>query len=184
MKGLKKLLSTFLVGTMALSTSPISVDAANTTTYYAYSIGGDQGTAGDFSSNVYYAHVCYGMISGITSYYNNMPTVSYMKGNNPAGARKIGSRIVFLNSHANNEEMVFNYQQLVGSYYTGVYYGYDTTNDVGLLSTNMSGVDLISFVGCSTGAGTTNLPSRAVSHGATTAVGFTNSCRSRFVSEI
>ena len=53
MKGLKKLLSTFLVGTMALSTSPISVDAANTTTYYAYSIGGDQGTAGDFSSNVY-----------------------------------------------------------------------------------------------------------------------------------
>ena len=179
MKGLKNLLSTFLVGTMALSTSPISVDAANTTTYYAYSIGGDQGTAGDFSSNVYYAHVCYGMISGITSYYNNMPTVSYMKGNNPAGARKIGSRIVFLNSHANNEEMVFNYQQLVGSYYTGVYYGYDTTNDVGLLSTNMSGVDLISFVGCSTGAGTTNLPSRAVSQGATTAVGFTNNISSR-----
>ena len=184
MNALKKILSSLLVSSMALSISPISADAANTTTYYAYSIGVNHGTTysgltGDFTPNVLYANTCYGMISGISSYYNTMPTISYMKGNNPAGVRRIGSSVVFANGHANPTELVFNYNNEGGNYDTGIYYGYDTTNDVGLLSTNMSGVDLISFVGCSTGAGTTNLPSRAVSQGANSAVGFTDSISSR-----
>lgn len=184
MKTFKKIISTALVAAMALSTNPINVDAATNATYYAYSIGVNHGTtnsglSGDFTSNVLYANTCYGMISGISSYYSCMPTISYMKGNNPVGVRRIGSRVVFLNGHANNTMLVFNHNNEGGNYDTGVYYGSDTTNYAGLLSTNMSGVDLISFVGCSTGAGSTNLPSRAVSQGAKSAVGFTDSISSR-----
>lgn len=154
------------------------------TTYYAYSIGVNHGTTnsgltGNFVPNILYANTCYGMINGITSFYNNAPDISYMKGNNPAGIRRIASRVVWLNGHANNTTLVFNHNNNGGSYDTGVYYGTDTSKYVGLQSTSMSGVDLISFVGCETAKGTTNLASRARSQGAITAVGFTGKIVSR-----
>ena len=97
----------------------------------------------------------------------------------------MGSRIIFLNSHGSQTSMTFNQNNAGGSYCTGIYYGYDTTERVGIMSTDMSGVDLISFVGCKTGQTTStnasNLPSRAVQKGATSAVGFTDSIHSRFI---
>ena len=157
---------------------------ARATTYYAYSIGVNHGTVhsgltGNFVPNVEYAHTCYGMINGISSYFNDKPTVSYMKGNNPAGVRRIASRVVWLNGHANHTTILFNHNNNGGSYDTGVYYGSDTSKYVGIQSTNMSGVDLISFVGCETAKEKTNLASYAYAKGATTAVGFTGKIVSR-----
>ncbi|MDO4924227.1 MAG: hypothetical protein Q3980_01020 [Turicibacter sp.] len=156
---------------------------------YAYSIGVNHGWfgshTGDFTKNVNYAATAYGMISGLSSYKNYSPDVTYMRGNNPDGIRRIGSRIVFLNGHGNYDNMIFNYGNKGGSYATGVYYGKDLNSSsgysyAGIQDTNMSGVDLISFVGCSTGANSgDNLGSRAVKKGATTAVAFKNSINSR-----
>ena len=178
-----------IVLTAVLLMIPFDGIKANAATEYAYSVGVNFGTSGsltgDFTQNVLYANTCYGMISGITSYYNCLPDQTYMKGNNPAGTRRVGSRVVFLNSHGSQTSMTFNQNNAGGSYYTGIYYGYDTTEKVGIMSTDMSGVDLISFVGCQTGkttsANTNNLPSRAVQRGATSAVGFTESIHSRFI---
>ncbi|MDE5946015.1 MAG: hypothetical protein K2G63_01715 [Oscillospiraceae bacterium] len=186
MKKLKRMMSGFLGAMMMVSMCSVNISSASAASYYAYSIGVNHGTTnagleGNFTQNVAYANTCYGMISGVASYYNNMPTQSYMKGNNPLGERKIASRVVFLNGHASSSRMYFNHNNNGGEYDTGVYYGYDTATCPGLLSTDMSTNDLISFVGCSTAAGTTNLASRAVSRGATTAVGFTESIHSRFI---
>ena len=157
---------------------------------YAYSIGVNHGWfgeyTGDFTENVDYASTVYGMISNITSYKNHTPDVDYMRGNNPSGVRRIGSDIVFLNGHANYTNLIFNHSNDGGNYKTGVYYGedYDSSSTgykyVGIQSTDMSGVDLISFVGCKTGANNgTNLGSRACDAGATTAVAFTEEINSR-----
>lgn len=153
-------------------------------TSYAYSIGVNHGTSnlgrvGDFTANVLYANTCYGMIPGMNSYYNCLPTQDYMKGNNPAGVRRIASNVVFLNGHGDSQNMFFNHNNSGGSYDTGVYYGSDTTKSVGISSTIMSGVDLISFVGCNTASGNDNLTSRAYDRGANTAVGFTDLMHSR-----
>lgn len=186
MKKTRKIFALLLSLTLVFSVLSVNAFAIDTraTTYYAYSIGVNHGTTnsgltGDFTTNVKYANTCYGMIDGITSYYHTAPTVSYMQGNNPAGVRRIGSRVVWLNGHANNTTIVFNYNNNGGSYDTGVYYGSDTSKYAGIQSTNMSGVDLISFVGCETAANTTNLASRAKDKGATTAVGFTGKIVSR-----
>ena len=186
MKLLKKMTSGILGAVMATSIYGTNLISANAASYYAYSVGVNHGTntsglTGDFTQNVAYANACYGMISGISSYYNNMPTQSYMKGNNPDGIRRIASRVVFLNGHGSSSSMTFNYNNNGGEYSTGIKYGYDTSSCPGLLSTDMSTNDLISFVGCSTAAGTTNLASRAVEKGSTTAVGFTDSIHSRFI---
>lgn len=160
---------------------------------YAYSIGCNHGLSGistgdltgDFTGNVKYAANQYGTISTLESYYNIEPTIGYMRGNNPAGTRRIGSKLVFLNGHANNEHMSFNHENSYGDYATGVFYGYDWNNSpgnhsyVGIQSTDMSKVKLISFVGCNTASETSNLCTRSIDQGATTAVGFTHEINSR-----
>jgi len=161
---------------------------------YAYSIGVNHGFVwpwqnhleGDFRDNVNYANTCYGMIPRITnSYYTHTPTVTYMRGNNPNGQRRIASEIVFLNGHANWDNLVFNHGNNGGEYATGVYINSDFNSDsgykyAGLNSTTMNTCDLISFVGCKTAANeNTNLTNRAVTRGARSAVGFTDNITSR-----
>lgn len=163
----------------------LPVQNAYAATQYAYSIGVKHASTdeltGDFTANVTYAATCYGMMNNFTSYYQTAPSVSYLrKETNPNGVRKLASNVVFLNGHGNSTSMAFG--KTLGS---GVYYGYDASSTnyqyAGLKSIgSMSTVDLISFVGCSTASGTSNLPSVAVALGATTAVGFTNSIISRF----
>lgn len=183
-KKLKKLSSIFLVLILIVSSFNFAITASASTTYYAYSIGVNHGTtnsglSGDFTSNVKYANTWYGMISGIASYYNCSPTSTYMKGTNPVGTRRIASRIVFLNGHGSASNIVFNHNNEGGYYDTGVTIGKDTTKCVGLQSTDMSTVDLISFVGCNTANGTTNIAITAHQRGAKSSVGFTNSISSR-----
>lgn len=121
----------------------------------------------------------------ITSYYNLKPTSDYLRGNNPNGNRRIASRIVFLNGHANYDCIVFAHNNK-SDYKTGVYIGSDCSSSTGfvyagLSSTTMSTCKLISFVGCDTagnGSGN-NLIKQAVSRGAKTAVGFKTEITSR-----
>ena len=174
--------------------STMNVFAATTANQYAYSIGCDHGSwawllggyEGDFTDNVDYAATCYGMIGSITSSYKNYePTYSYMRGNNPDGTRRIASKIVFLNGHANYDCLIHNHRNDDGDYATGVYIGndYNSTSGykyAGFGSTNMSTCDHISLVGCSTASnGDYNITWKAVNKGANSALGFTDSIHSR-----
>lgn len=174
--------------------SSMNVFAATTSNQYAYSIGCDHGSwawllgghEGDFTGNVNYAATCYGMIGSITSSYKNYkPTYTYMRGNNPDGTRRIASKIVFLNGHANYNCLIHNHSNDDGDYATGVYIGNDYNSDTGYKyagfnSTDMSTCDHISLVGCSTASnGNYNITWKAVDRGANSALGFTDSIHSR-----
>lgn len=168
-----------------------SVFAASGST--AYSIGvkhdsSDNDAGDDFTGNVSYAATVYAMMPSITSSYKNYsPSITYMRENGPEGVRRIGSRVVFLNGHANNKNILFPSTDKGYGYYTGVYYGNDFNSSstgfayVGIADskTDMSGVDLISIVGCSTAVSSQNLTKAAHDAGAATAVGFLASINSR-----
>lgn len=157
---------------------------------YAYSIGSNFdsscGMAGDFTANVRYAANQYMMRSDITSsYYSTEPTYSYMRGNNANGFRRIGSKIVFMNGHADTHRIVAVAHNN-STYRTGIYTGYDTTIDgytyAGLQSTNMNNVWLITFAGCTTAGptgATDSLIDIAYNRGADYAVGFDGEIYSR-----
>lgn len=166
------------------------------TTQYAYSIGTvfavPKHNGDNFKTNAINAANKYAQISGVRSYYNTEPDYTYMRGNNPRGQRRIGSYIVFINGHANQETICAASSNTTANR-TGIKAGYDgTTTDsdgyvytmAGLQSTNMSGVGIISFIGCHTGAWpnaefSTSLPLRAVERGANAALGFRNDISSR-----
>lgn len=190
----KKVLS--LILSIILLSSPIPAQnvSASTTNQYAYSIGCNHGSwawllggyQGDFTDNVNYAATCYGMIGSITSSYKNYePTYTYMRGNNANGTRRIASKIVFLNGHANYDCLIHNHSNDDGNYATGVYIGSDYNSSsgykyAGFGSTDMSTCDHISLVGCSTASnGNYNITWKAVNRGANSALGFTDSIHSR-----
>lgn len=166
----------------------ISVSA----TEYAYSIGHNFGInnplvvdyEGDFTPNVSYAATVYGMI-GYSSYYNYNPTCTYLRGSNPGGSDRLGSSIVFLNGHASNADLLCGDTTDEGDYRCGVHRDIDIVSTstgyryAGLGSRNMFGVKLISFVGCNTASTNDNLCSKAISKGATCAMGFINNINSR-----
>ena len=138
---------------------------------YAYSIGSNY-SEGDFTTNVYNASVSYGLKPGITSYRNYTPDYTYLTGNNPAGQRRLGSTIVFLNGHANHTVLVFEN--------SGVSFTYNDGEHAGVRSIDMSGTSVITFAGCSTASASPNLLTRSRESGARTAVGFTGPITSRF----
>lgn len=175
---MKKILYVFLsVAILVCSIGALQTSAA-TTTSYAYSIGTLYTDGSDFTNNVKVAADIYGTISGFRSYYENTPTYDYLTGNNANGVPRLASEIVFLNGHANSSAIGLNYSG--GSFDVTINYNSASTNKIGLRSFDMSSCKLISFVGCSTAAGTTNLPSVAVAQGAKSAIGFTDSIYSRF----
>lgn len=185
MKKLKKILGTFTVFIIVLLLSS-TVRASE----YAYSIGANFdsacGMSGDFTQNVKYAASSYGRRADITSsFYSTEPTYSYMRGLNSNGYRRIGSRIVFINGHANPNEIVAVAHNN-STYKTGICTGSDTTAGgytfAGLQSTNMSQVWLITFAGCTTAGnpGTTDsLIDVAYNRGASYTVGFEGEIYSR-----
>ena len=112
------------------------------------------------------------------------------------GKRRIANYICFTNGHSNGGTILFASRNS-SAYRTGISIGNDNTtlteagaqyNLVGLSNTNMSSTRMIVFAGCNTGAWpnttenpySTNLPSRAVASGATSAVGFRNTVTTRF----
>jgi hypothetical protein len=161
---------------------------------YAYSMGHDFGInmpfvvddEGDFTPNVDYAATAYAII-GYSSQYSYNPTDTYLTGKNPVGQDRLGSPVVFLNGHASYYNLLLGDAVDPPERRCGVHYGTDFTSSAtgytyaGLQSRNLSGVKLISFVGCETASTSDNLCTRAVAgtHGADVALGFTANIHSR-----
>ncbi|ARU61296.1 hypothetical protein CBW65_10035 [Tumebacillus avium] len=174
---MKKAITSFVLGASLLAATATGASAYQ----YAYSIGTDYGlfdidTSGDATtaSNNFAS-------AGYKSYYNTAPTVTYMRGNNPdTGTPRMESEILFFSAHANYDNMAWNYKGNDGSYMTGVYMGYnlDSTTGykyAGIQSYDMNSVKLITFAGCKTALGTSNITKTAVDEGANTAVGWPDS---------
>lgn len=169
-------------------TSVSAATASVTSTRYAYSFGVNHPStdtlSGDFTCNVSQAYRAYARISDVSSNYTFSPTLVFLRTPtvNPNGIRTIASEIVFINGHADYKNILFG-----ESLSTGVYYGEDYSSStsgyfyVGIESTDLSGVDLMSLVGCNTADSSKNenLASNAYVQGATTVVGFTDSITSR-----
>lgn len=168
----------------ASSNSPVM---ATSTTEYAYSIGHDFGMnipfvndhAGDCTISVTHASTVYGML-GYTSYYNFDPTYEYLRGENPAGTDRLGSSIVYIDGHANYDNIICGDTVDDSDHQCGVYYLTDFTSTssgytyAGLQDRDLSGVKLFTFVGCNTATNNVNLCTSAEDGGATCVVGFTD----------
>lgn len=186
-KTMQKILTMFLALFM-FSITGISASA----TEYAYSIGHDFGInipfvsdyEGDFTENVHYAATVYGML-GYTSYYSYNPDIDYLKEDNPSGVNKLGSSVIFLNGHANYDNILFGDTVDDEKHKCGVNKDTDCTSSktnyqyAGLKSRDLSNVKLMSFVGCNTASDTDNLCTTAVAGGADCAIGFTSNIHSR-----
>ncbi len=182
-KGIKCLgrINCIIVALLLLFKSNITVYAVEE---YAYSIGTDYGLLDtlDTSTDAETASTSFAL-AGYRSYYNTAPNVDYMKGNNPAGIRRIGSAVVFYSGHGSYNCMAFNYEGRNGVYKTGVYYAGDYLspdtgyNYVGIqdTNTNMQNNKLSVFGGCNTASGTDNITKRAYSSGSDAAIGWTQS---------
>ena len=167
MKKTKKIAISLLTGICIL---PNIVNAAT-----AYSIGtkyvypdekADTSSLAKEASEAFYS-------MSYDSYYNTMPTVSYMFGNNPSGKPRLTSEAVFLAGHADQYAMHFNYEHKGGEYDTGVIYTRSTPIEFGLKSYSFPSTRLMVFFGCETGSGdTNNLMTTAISQGVDSSLGW------------
>lgn len=192
MKRLQKKLSVILVISLLMTFGVVQTNAivTPTPTYYAYSVGSVWPNGDNFRTNAINAGNIYRTMSSITgSYYNDTPTYAYFTGNNPGGTPRIASRLVFLNGHANSDYIFFSYNDSSGvtqecavrKSTNGTFImGSSTYYAAGLSSVDMSTCYLISFVGCGTAAGTSNLKTKAIDRGAQYSLGFTTDITSRF----
>jgi hypothetical protein len=124
---------------------------------------------GDSTSSAQYAATAYEM-AGYNSYYSFYPTYAYLSGANPGGSGRLESDVVFLCGHANPTLLLFGDKSGSSDNMCGVYY----TNDLDSTGTtgfqyaglqqsgrNLSGVRLISFIGCDTAGYSGNTASQA-----------------------
>ncbi|MGI5824814.1 MAG: hypothetical protein ACOX7J_04500, partial [Bacillota bacterium] len=188
MKKLCVLLSILLSFTLffGVVSNAFAVDPNRTYSIGCKYVGGDH-DGDDFTVNVNNAYANYSKMPYYSHYKCTMPTRNNMINNQDSGLRMIGHKVVFLNGHANYDNMVFK----AGSgavYRTGIYYGKDYTSPTtqnqyaGIQDTNMNYVKLISFVGCKTASTSiNNLAYNANIQGADSAVGFKNTIYTRTV---
>lgn len=154
---------------------------------YAYSAGTNWGTTivpsgseneeytGDFTTNVRNSWLHYSSISDVTASLSTSAfTKTYLNGTLSNGLKRLNSNILFFNGHGNSEGIFFSHQG-DPRYATGIYIGNDIMyngyfDSVGLNNINMNNVELVSFVGCFTGAENQNLVTKARERGAEVAV--------------
>ncbi len=113
------------------------------------------------------------------SYYQNIPTYQYLRGNNPyTGKPRMESKVLFFSGHGNNQSMTYNYKQQGGDNKTGIWWGYNWDSSssgykyAGIYSYNMNNVRLAIFGGCQTALGQDNLAKRANTSGVGTSMGW------------
>lgn len=145
---------------------------------YAYGIGSEIDSTYDYTINPTVAAAEYSRLQNVTAYQMYYATGTYVRGNNPNGNRRIASKLVFFNGHANYQRIFFNYHN-DPLYMCGICTGNDKVDGgytfAGLASTDMSTCKLATFVGCDTGNDGESqrcLAEKAVYEGATTAVGW------------
>ena len=171
MRWISIMLSLVLISTVAC------VFPVHATGYHAFSVGTNYGSD-DLNTSAHATTACAYYSRLMTSNYSIMPTTSIMFGNFSDGTPRIKSDILFFCGHANSTGMYFNYNNSGGSYLTGVYYTDSVYTSDGYyligLNNNMLNTQLITFAGCKTANGTTNLASKAHDYGAIASVGWTS----------
>ncbi len=185
---MRKRFLTVIFTTFLLLSLTITSFAASATRY-AYAVGTNFGTSGtntgDFTVNVNNARDCYSGMRNVVATAITIPTASNLAGNNNGGYPKLASDIVFLNSHACAQFMLFDYKNYSGTYKTGIYDSLvgrcpDGYTMVDIQTLDWSKCDIITFAGCETAsAGIDNITYAAYMEGATSAVGFNESIHSR-----
>ncbi|MCL2859943.1 MAG: hypothetical protein FWF46_05195 [Oscillospiraceae bacterium] len=190
-KGKLSIISIVLMTVILFSMFTTSVFA----TRYAVCLGTNFGTTaaptitpsgerydGDFTPNTANASITLSNISDISTIRSTAFTKAYLTATTPNGIPRIGSEVVFLNGHAGPNEIIFCYQNNF-TYATGVRVGGDQVFDgfdcVGLNNVNMDHTQLITYAGCHSGYGDTNLLTASIARGATVAVGFNDEIHSR-----
>lgn len=178
-KSTKRILSAVITATTlatALNTSIFAVTTANRTAAcfgnkYHESSTTTVAQAHNFETNAVNAKNAYAQISDVTA-TRYTPTASNLNS-------KLNSNIVFLNSHASQHSMTFKFFN--NSVYTVTTIGDGTSQDVSvdISDIDLSNVELISFVGCKSAVGTTNITTTAISQGAKVAIGFKDTIESR-----
>ena len=131
----------------------------------------------DFTTNVKNSWLHYSSISDVTAKIStNAFTKAYLNGTINGELKRLNSNILFFNGHGSGEFILFSHQG-DPRYATGIYIDddkkiYDYFDAIGLNGISMSNVELVSFVGCSTGYGNRNLLTKARDRGANVAVRF------------
>ena len=128
---------------------------------------------GDFRTSAYNAKCYYDGINNISASYSTTPTKTKL-------INHIDNNVIFLNSHAESNGITFIYDSGSGNQTVcGIKTGNSNANYVGLNDYSLSNVNLISFVGCDTALGTSNVTLASVLRGADSAVGFNAHINSR-----
>lgn len=116
---------------------------------------------------------------GFNSYYQNVPTYQYLRGNNPyTGLPRMESKILFFSGHGNYNSITFNYKKQGGDKKTGIWWenNYDSSNSgykyAGIYSYNMNKVKLAIFGACQTASAFDNIAKRANDKGVETSLGW------------
>ena len=154
---------------------------------YAYSAGTNWGKtyipgredpmANDYTQNVRNSWTHYSSISDVTAKLSTSAfTKTYLDGTINGSLPRLNSNILFFNGHGSPDAILFSHQG-DPRYATGISIGNDTLylnyfDTIGLNNVNMNNVQLVSFVGCNTGTGNTNLLTKARERGALVAVRF------------
>jgi len=187
----KKITLTILIITCIIFTLSTNVFA----TRYSYSIGQRGNNITDSEGNIIVENGFAQNAENSWMHYGNLPTINpeistiTLTGNLlnyplPNGKHKLESNILFLNGHANPNEIHFSYLD-DPRYLTGVYNGNSYTDQssgrvfVGLNALNLNDTQLVNFVGCSTAKNDNNLLTKAIERGAKVALGFNTEISSR-----
>lgn len=151
---------------------------------YSYSVGTNWGTTilpngdtyyGDFRDLAKNSWLHYSSMSDVNAKLSSSAfSKTYLSGTWSNGLKRLNSNILFFVGHSNPNAIVFSH---LGNpdYATGIYinndmmYG-DYFNTIGLNNVNMNNVELVTYVGCSTGAGNQNLLTKSRDRGADVAV--------------
>lgn len=154
-------------------------------TRYAYSAGTDWGKTyvpgqkdpmqNNYTTNVKNSWSHYSSISDIVARLSTSAfTKTYLDGTIDGVLPRLNNNILFFNGHGNSDVILFSHQG-DSRYATGIYIGDDIKynnyfDTIGLNRKTMTRVELVSFVGCSSGAGDKNLLTKARERGAKVAV--------------
>ena len=170
-----------IVSSIPVKAQEVEVLPVSTTSQYTYSVGGVNEEGHDFTPNVEYSATIFGLMDSVTNAYKNFyPTIDYLKGNNPGGYKRLGSKIVLLTGHSNASQIILdNGSNLVGVNKTNSFTADSGRKYVGLNTISMDNTDLVMFFGCQTAVGDSNLCTASVGRGADVAVGTSISVVSR-----
>lgn len=174
-KSTKKLAAITASGFVLFSTLTVNAHARTAASFGIQYYESETATSyDDYRANAQNAQKAYASISDIgDNSVKYSPTKSTL-------AKRIDENVVFLNNHGNTHKMTFRFFDNAGVYtVSGITDTLTSSTYVNISDMDLSNVELISFVGCLTASGNSNLTKTAVNQGASAAIGFSDEITSR-----